>query len=45
MEAQILLAMIVQRYRVDVAPGHVVQHEVRVTVRPRQPMLMVPRAV
>ena len=45
MEAQILLAMIVQRYRVDVAPGHVVQHEVRVTVRPRQPMLMVPQRV
>lgn len=45
MEAQILLAMIVQRYRVDVAPGHVVQHEIRVTLRPRQPMLMVPRRV
>ncbi len=45
MEAQILLAMIVQRYRVDVAPGHVVQHEIRVTLRPRQPMLMLPRPV
>jgi len=45
MEAQILLAMIMQRYRVEVAPGHTVQHEIRVTLRPRQPMLMVPRAV
>ena len=44
MEAQILLAMIVQRYRVDVAPGHTVQHEIRVTLRPRQPMLMVAQA-
>jgi cytochrome P450 len=43
MEAQILLAMILQRYRVEVAPGHSVQHEIRVTLRPRQPMLMVPR--
>jgi len=40
MEAQILLAMIVQHYRVDVAPGHTVQTDVRVTLRPRQPMLM-----
>jgi cytochrome P450 len=45
MEAQILLATIMQRYRVDVAPGHVVQEEIRVTLRPRQPMLMVPRPV
>ncbi len=43
MESQILLAMIAQRYRVDVAPGHLVQHEIRVTLRPRQPMLMQPR--
>jgi len=40
MEAQILLAMIMQRYRVEVAPGHTVQHEIRVTLRPRQPMRM-----
>jgi cytochrome P450 len=45
MEAQILLAMIVQRYRVAVAPGHAVQHEIRVTLRPRQPMLMMLRPV
>ena len=45
MEAQILLALIAQRYRVDVAPGHTVQHEIRVTLRPRQPMLMVPRRI
>ncbi len=45
MEAQILLAMIAQRYRVAVAPGHVVQHEIRITLRPKQPMLMVPHAV
>ena len=32
-----------QRYRVDVAPGHVVQDEIRVTLRPRQPMLMLAR--
>jgi hypothetical protein len=37
--------MIMQRYRIEVAPGHLVEHEVRVTVRPRQPMLMVPRPV
>jgi cytochrome P450 len=41
MEAQILLAIIAQRYRVAVAPGHTVQHEIRVTLRPRQPMRMV----
>jgi len=40
MEATILLAMIVQRYRIESVPEHVVQHEVRVTLRPRQPMLM-----
>jgi cytochrome P450 len=40
MEAQIILAMIMQRYRVDAVPGHAVQHEIRVTLRPRQPMLM-----
>ncbi|MGH7785493.1 MAG: cytochrome P450 [Candidatus Binatia bacterium] len=45
MEAQILLAMIAQRYRVDVAPGHTVEHEIRVTLRPQQPMLMQPRPV
>lgn len=45
MEAQILLAMIMQRYRVEVAPEHTVQHEIRVTLRPRQPMLMVPHSV
>jgi cytochrome P450 len=45
MEAQILLAMIMQRYRVEVAPGHSVQHEIRVSLRPHQPMLMVPRQV
>jgi len=40
MEATILLAMMAQRYRIEAAPGHVVRHEVRVTLRPRQPMLM-----
>jgi len=45
MEAHILLAMIAQRYRVELAPGHAVEHEIRVTLRPRQPMLMVPRAL
>jgi cytochrome P450 len=45
MEATILLAMIAQRYRIESAPGHVVQHEVRVTLRPRQPMLMQRRRV
>ena len=40
MEAQILLAMIAQRYRVEVAPGHAVEPEIRVTLRPRQPMSM-----
>ena len=45
MEAQILLAMIVQRYRVERVPGREVQHEIRVTLRPRQPMWMQARAV
>src|SRR5262245_18759533 len=45
MEAQILLAMIMQRYRLEVAPGHTVAHEVRVSVRPRQPTLMIPRPI
>jgi cytochrome P450 len=43
MEAQILLAMIVQRYRVEVAPGATVEPEIKVTLRPRQPMQMVVR--
>ena len=45
MEAQILLATIAQRFRVEVAPGHTVQQEIRITLRPKQPMLMVPRPV
>ncbi|MBI3784399.1 MAG: cytochrome P450 [Deltaproteobacteria bacterium] len=40
MEAQILLAMIVQRYYVESVPEHAVTHEIRVTLRPRQPMQM-----
>ena len=36
-----LLAMIAQVYRVEVAPGHTVQHEIRVTLRPKQPMRMI----
>ena len=43
MEAQILLSMIVQRYRVEVAPGAAVEPEIKVTLRPRQPMQMVVR--
>jgi cytochrome P450 len=41
MEGQILLAMIAQRYRVEVASDHTVQHEIRITLRPQQPMRMV----
>ncbi|HXQ20097.1 MAG TPA: cytochrome P450 [Candidatus Acidoferrales bacterium] len=40
MEATILLAMTAQRYRIESVPGHTVQQELRVTLRPRQPMLM-----
>jgi hypothetical protein len=35
MEAQLILAMMVQRYRLQAVPGHVVAPEVRVTLRPR----------
>lgn len=43
--ATILLAMIAQRYRIGSVPGHTVEHEVRLTVRPRQTMLMQLRRV
>ncbi len=45
LEAQLILAMLMRRYRVDDVPGHVVKHEIRITLRPQQPMLMQPRAL
>jgi len=44
MEAQIILAMIMQRYRLEAAPGHRVEPEVRVTLRPRNGVKMLLRA-
>ncbi|WP_394824355.1 cytochrome P450 [Pendulispora albinea] len=46
MEAQILLAMIVQRYRLELLPGARVAAEPVVTLRPRHgmPMMITPRA-
>lgn len=40
MEAQLILAMVVQRYRLLAVPGHVVEPEVRVTLRPRTGVMM-----
>jgi cytochrome P450 len=40
MEAQLILAMIVQRYRLTRVPGHTPQPELRVTMRPRNGVLM-----
>lgn len=40
MEAQLILAMVVQRYRLQPFPGHVVEPEVRVTLRPRNGVIM-----
>ena len=46
LEAQVALAMIVQRWRVELVPGHPVEPEATVTLRPRHGLRMrlVPRA-
>ena len=42
MEAQLVLATIVQRYSLRLVPGHLVEPEVLVTLRPKHglPMLL-----
>ena len=45
MEAQLILAMVVQRYRLQPVPGHVVEPEIRITYRPRHGVQMVPQLV
>ena len=40
MEAQIILATLVQRLRLDLVPGHPVELEPLVTLRPRHGILM-----
>lgn len=46
MEAKIILAMLLQRYRVDLVPGHPIELEARITLRPKQGVLVTtqPRA-
>jgi cytochrome P450 len=44
MEAQIILAMVMQRYRLEADPGHRVEPEIRVTLRPRNGVKMFLRA-
>jgi cytochrome P450 len=45
-EATVLLAAILRRYRLDLAPGHAVMPVQRITLRPRggMPMILTPRA-
>jgi cytochrome P450 len=47
MEGQLLLATIAQRYRLRAVPGHAVEPEVRLTLRPRGglPMTLAPAAI
>lgn len=45
MEATIALAMILQRYRLRPLPGHRVESEVRITLRPKHGLPMVPLPV
>jgi cytochrome P450 len=40
MEAQIILALVMQRFRLEAVPGHRVEPEVRVTLRPRNGVKM-----
>ncbi|MCZ7567118.1 MAG: cytochrome P450 [Ardenticatenaceae bacterium] len=40
MEAQLILAMVAQRYRLDLVPGHSVEAEPTVTLRPRHGILV-----
>jgi cytochrome P450 len=44
MEAQIILAVLLQRYRLSLVPGHPVVPDPSVTLRPRDGVLMTPRA-
>lgn len=40
MEAQVILAMVVQRYRLDLPPGHPVAPKPGITLRARHGMAM-----
>ncbi len=40
LEGSLLLAMIAQRYELDLAPGHPVEREVAVTMRPKEGLFM-----
>jgi cytochrome P450 len=40
MEAQLVIADVVQRYRLQLVPGHVVEPEPMITLRPRNGILM-----
>ena len=40
MEAQLMLATIVQRFRVALVPGHVVEPEPLITMRPKHGLMM-----
>jgi cytochrome P450 len=42
-EGPLLLALIAQRYELDVAPGFIVEPEVAVTVRPKNGLKMILR--
>jgi cytochrome P450 len=46
MEIRTVLAMILQRYRLDLAPGPPIRLAVRLTLQPRDPLMMraIPRA-
>ena len=43
-EAQLILAMVLQRYRLQLVPGHPVEPEVRLTLRPRYGIKMTVQA-
>jgi cytochrome P450 len=44
MEAQLVLATVVQRLRLDLVPGHPIEYEPLVTLRPRHGIRMTPHA-
>ena len=43
MEAKIIVAMVAQRYRLELVPGCVVETNPGVTLRPKSPVNVVPR--
>ena len=44
MEGVIVLATLAQRFRLDLVPGQTIRPEAMVTLRPKGPIRMVPRA-